>query len=144
MISECPGCGIDLGEYHNGRFFSQNGRKFRIALEEERATAFRCGSCQTLFVPLAPREAAVNQKPGGESVRYAPFPTRYLDEAINVYHACPYTQLSMAGVCDDCQLNQGFVIHNPEGQGQLHTTICRLLEVLENTMAMMKEDTGLK
>jgi hypothetical protein len=67
------------------------------------------------------------------------------EEAISIYRSCPYTQLSMASTCNGCQLNQGFVIENPEGEGgHIQTTLCRLIEVMEDTLAMMREDTGQK
>jgi hypothetical protein len=64
-----------------------------------------------------------------------------LEKAIEGYRVCPYTQLAMPGVCDDCQLNQGFIVEDPGGKGgQLHTTVCRLIDVLDDTLAMMREE----
>lgn len=66
-----------------------------------------------------------------------------LEAVVKIYRSCPYTQLSMAGTCDSCPLNQGFVIEDPGGEGsQLHTTVCRLIETLDYTLAMIGEDTG--
>lgn len=65
-----------------------------------------------------------------------------LEDTVKRYRACPYTQLSMPGICDRCPLSQGFIIEDPGGKGgQLHTTVCRLIETLDDTLAMMREDT---
>ena len=57
-----------------------------------------------------------------------------LQEIIATYQRCPYVHMSISQPCDNCPLADGLLLVDIEDGTQIKTTVCRILEALEQAI----------